>query len=233
MLCTHKNFLFLFLFLFNYLSAYESSDDADLKNVLNESLKALDQFNQAVQKDPYNFIDSNAQQMVLVLTKNAELFESDRERYEQKIKDIFEPMIDFRRVAASVMGKKYYLLSSEDQRSEFVEIFKDSLLDTYAETLAQWGDSTISTQFEEDYSFVEKKTVEVKQTLDTGSSKYPISYKLRKDKEGWKIINIIINGVNLGLTFRNQFQALAISNNEDIESTLDNWVSDAGDAGIS
>ena len=26
-----------------------------------------------------------------------------------KIKDIFEPMIDFKRVAASVMGKKYYL----------------------------------------------------------------------------------------------------------------------------
>ena len=142
-------------------------------------------------------------------------------------------MIDFRRVAASVMGRKYYLLATKEQRAEFVEIFKDSLLDTYAETLAQWGDSTISTKFEEDYSFAEKNTVEVKQTLDTGSSKYPISYKLRKHEEGWKIINIIINGVNLGLTFRNQFQALAISHNEDIELTLKNWVSDAGDAGIS
>ena len=214
MLCTHKNFLFLFLFIFNNLSANEIIDDQDLR-------------------DPYNFIDSNAQKMVFVLTINSELFETDRETYEQKIKDIFEPMIDFRRVAASVMGKKYYLLATKEQRTQFVEIFKDSLLDTYAETLAQWGDSTISTQFEDDFSYKELKTVEVKQTLDTGSSKYPISYKLRKDKEGWKIINIIINGVNLGLTFRNQFQALAISNNEKIESTLDNWVSDAGDAGIS
>ena len=214
MLCTHKNFLFLFLFIFNNLLANEFIDDQDLR-------------------DPYNFIDSNAQKMVFVLTINSELFETDRETYEQKIKDIFEPMIDFRRVAASVMGKKYYLLATKEQRTQFVEIFKDSLLDTYAETLAQWGDSTISTQFQDDFSYKELKTVEVKQTLDTGSSKYPISYKLRKDKEGWKIINIIINGVNLGLTFRNQFQALAISNNEKIESTLDNWVSDAGDAGIS
>ena len=214
MLCTHKNFLFLFLFIFNNLSANEFIDDQD-------------------SRDPYNFIDSNAQKMVFVLTINSELFETDRETYEQKIKDIFEPMIDFRRVAASVMGKKYYLLATKEQRAQFVEIFKDSLLDTYAETLAQWGDSTISTQFQDDFSYKELKTVEVKQTLDTGSSKYPISYKLRKDKEGWKIINIIINGVNLGLTFRNQFQALAISNNEKIESTIDNWVSDAGDAGIS
>ena len=214
MLCTHKNFLFLFLFIFNNLLANEFIDDQNLR-------------------DPYNFIDSNAQKMVFVLSKNSELFETDRETYEQKIKDIFEPMIDFRRVAASVMGKKYYLLATKEQRNQFVEIFKDSLLDTYAETLAQWGDSTISTQFQNDFTYKELKTVEVKQTLDTGSSKYPISYKLRKDGEGWKIINIIINGVNLGLTFRNQFQALAISNNENIEFTLDNWVSDAGDAGIS
>ena len=230
MLSTHKNYLFLFLFLANSLLASEFSDDKDLKDTAN---RIVNELNEDSENNPYNFIDSNAQKMVLVLTKNAELFDSDREIYEQKIKDIFEPMIDFRRVAASVMGKKYYLLSTKEQRAEFVEIFKDSLLDTYAETLAQWGDSTISTKFENDYSYKEIKTVEVKQTLDTGSSKYPISYKLRKDKEGWKIINIIINGVNLGLTFRNQFQALAISNNEDVESTLANWVSDAGDAGIS
>ena len=171
--------------------------------------------------------------MVQVLTLEAALFESDRPLYEQKIKDIFEPMIDFRRVAASVMGKKYYLLASQGERSEFVLIFKDSLLDTYAETLAQWGDSTITTKFPDNKSNIYEKNVEVKQVLNTGSSKYPISYKLRRNEEGWKIVNIIINGVNLGLTFRNQFQALAVTHDENIDLTLQNWVSDAGDAGIS
>ena len=182
-------------------------------------------------EDPYIFIDENAQKMVRVLTEDSSLFETDRMLYENKIKEIFEPMIDFRRVAASVMGKKYYLLATKEERAEFVRIFRDSLLDTYAETLAQWGDSTITTEFpknKEEFSI----NVEVKQTLDTGTSKYPISYKLRKSKDGWKIVNIIINGVNLGLTFRNQFQALAVSHNENISDTLRNWVSDAGTAGI-
>ena len=185
------------------------------------------------EEDPYVFIDSNAQKMVKVLTKDVDLFESDRQLYENKIKEIFEPMIDFRRVAASVMGKKYYLMASKDERAEFVNIFKDSLLDTYAETLAQWGDSLISTEFPKSNLNIQIKSVEVRQTLDTGSSKYPISYKLRRSDDGWKIVNIIINGVNLGLTFRNQFQALAVSHEENIEITLKNWVSDAGDAGIS
>ena len=208
MLQLHKKNLFLFLILF---FALESFTD----------------------ENPYLFIDNNAQKMVQVLTLEAALFETDRSLYEQKIKDIFEPMIDFRRVAASVMGKKYYLLASKDERSEFVLIFKDSLLDTYAETLAQWGDSTITTKFPDSKSNIYEKNVEVKQVLNTGSSKYPISYKLRRNEEGWKIVNIIINGVNLGLTFRNQFQALAVTHDENIDLTLQNWVSDAGDAGIS
>lgn len=208
MLGTLKNFLVLFLI--SFISISINSEE-----------------------NPYVFIDANAQKMVKVLTEESNLFETNREEYEKKIKIIFEPMIDFRRVSASVMGKKYYLMSTPVQRDNFINIFKDSLLDTYAETLAQWGESTISTHFPDEFPQEGIKTIEVKQTLNTGTSKYPISYKLRKSSEGWKIVNIIINGVNLGLTFRNQFQALAKSHNEDIDSTLKNWVSDAGDAGIS
>jgi len=187
-------------------------------------------------ENPYTFIDFNAQKMVIVLKENKSLFLEDRQLYEQKIKEIFEPMIDFRRVSATVMGKKYYLASTKEQRAEFVVIFKDSLLDTYAETLAQWENQTITTIFPENMEIQTNnmKNIEVQQTLNTGSSKYPISYKLRKNKDNsWSIVNIIVNGVNLGLTFRNQFQALAIKNNGNIESTLNGWVSDAGDAGIS
>jgi len=187
------------------------------------------------ESDPHIFIDDNAQLMVGVLIENKALFAEDREQYEQKIKDIFEPMIDFKRVAASVMGKKYYLASTPDQRNEFVDVFKDSLLDTYAETLAQWENQKIVTIFPNKIIVLDNlKNIEVRQELNTGSTKYPISYKLRKNKNNsWSIVNIIVNGVNLGLTFRNQFQALANKNNGDIEDTLEGWVSDAGDAGIS
>ena len=208
MLHAHKNFFFLFLIMI--IPIFIKSEE-----------------------NPFVFIDTNAQKMADVLVENVELFENDRSLYEDKIKEIFEPMIDFRRVAASVMGKKYYLMASETQRAEFVLIFKESLLDNYASTLAQWGDSTITTVFPEQIQSDFDKNVEVKQILDTGTSQYPVSYKVRKNKDGWKIVNIIINGVNLGLTLRNQFQALAISYDEDIEIAIKNWVSDFGDAGIS
>ena len=175
--------------------------------------------------NPETFIDSKAQSMVQVIVNNPDLFETDPNLFKKKIKDIFEPMVDFRRVSASVMGKENYLKSSTEQRSEFIEVFKNSLLDTYASTLAQWGDQKIVTKFTNKTTF--EKIEDVNQDLLTESNSYPITYKVRKSGEGWKIINIIVNGVNLGLTFRNQFRALAEEFDGDIDKVILNWTSNA------
>ena len=178
------------------------------------------------ESNPHKFIDFQSQKMVSVIINNQDLFVENPELFKEKISLIFEPMVDFRRVGASVMGKKYYLASSKSQRLEFIQTFKNSLLDTYTSTLAQWGDQKIVTVFPEVSEL--KKTEDVQQNLITASNTYPIIYKVRKNKNGdWLIINIIVNGVNLGLTFRNQFQALAKEHNENIDEIIRNWTSDA------
>ena len=201
MLLLKRNLLFIFLF----LSSPIYSD---------------------INKNPFELIDVKSQEMVLVLTTENELFITNPEMFKDKIKVIFEPLIDFNRVSASVMGKKYFLSATKEERAQFIEVFKISLLDTYAETLAQWGDAEIVT----DFSYNERKNqiVSVKQNLLTTNNIYPIIYKLREYKNGtYKIVNIVINGINLGKTFHNQFQALAIEKNENISSIIAEWKSDA------
>ena len=175
--------------------------------------------------NPEIYVDTNAQQMVDVIVNNQDLFRENPEDFKKLIKDIFEPMVDFRRVSALVMSKKYYVSATPEQRSAFIEIFKNSLLDTYSSTLAEWGDQKIVTMFSANKEFA--KNVEVKQMLVTNSSEYPITYKLRLGKDGYKIINIVVNGVNLGLTFRNQFKALADKHDENIDAIISEWKSDA------
>ena len=178
------------------------------------------------QTNPNNYIDNKAQAMVRVIRANQSLYAEDPELFKDKINTIFEPMVDFRRVGASVMGKKYYLLATKEQRTKFISVFKTSLLDTYSSTLAQWGDQTIETNFPAKTAF--SKTEDVNQNLITSNNIYPITYKVRNDGENnWLIINIIVNGVNLGLTFRNQFQALASQHNENLDEIISHWTSDA------
>ena len=179
-----------------------------------------------INKNPFELIDIKSQEMVEILTTENELFKTNPDLFKNKIKNIFEPLIDFNRVSASVMGKKHYLGATKEERAKFIEVFKISLLDTYAETLAQWGDAEIVN----DFSYDEKKNkiVSVKQNLLTTNNVYPIIYKLREYKDGtYKIVNIIINGINLGQTFHNQFQALAIEKDENISLIISEWKSDA------
>ena len=59
----------------------------------------------------------------------------------------------------------------------------------------------------------------------TDTKVYPATYDMYRNKEGeWKIINIVVNGVNLGLTFRNQFYSLSIKRNADIDLVIEEWV---------
>ena len=176
--------------------------------------------------NPNVFFDTKAQEMVEVIRSNQSLYASDPEMFKNKIKIIFEPLVDFRRVGASVMGRKYYHASTKAQKQRFIETFKKSLLNNYSSTLAQWGDQSIKTIFPDKTVF--KKTENVHQNLLTSNNKYPIKYIVRNDGSGnWLIINIIVNGVNLGSNFRNHFQALAIEHNGDIEKVINNWTSDA------
>lgn len=178
----------------------------------------------SAETNPHQFIDEKSQEMVNVIVSNSDLFETDPASFKQRVKDIFEPMVDFRRVGAMVMGRTYYKNASYEQRNQFIEIFKSSLLDTYAETLAQWGDQKIETIWPNNPIEELPTIVDVNQKLVTSSNIYPITYKVRNNgSTGWQIVNIVINGVNLGLTFRNQFQALASENNNDINAVISNW----------
>jgi len=182
--------------------------------------------NLEAESNPHIFIDSQAQSMVSIITRNQDLYKKNPELFKEKINEVFEPMVDFRRVGASVMGKKYYRASSKAQKLSFIQSFKASLLDTYSSTLAQWGDQKIVTVFPDISEH--RKIEDVQQNLITSSNTYPITYKVRQDKNGkWLIINIIVNGVNLGLTFRNQFQALAKEHDENIDEIIKHWTSDA------
>jgi phospholipid transport system substrate-binding protein len=124
------------------------------------------------------------------------------------------------------MGIKYYRAATKEQRLRFISVFKASLLDTYSSTLAQWGDQTIETKYSQKVVF--NKNEDVNQSLITSNNIYPITYKVRNDGMGnWLIINIIVDGVNLGLIFRNRFRALALEHDENIDDIINNWTSDA------
>ena len=161
--------------------------------------------------------------IILILqTKNA-LFEEDSELFIQEISNAFSPIVDFQRIARNVMGK-HYKVSTPSQRERFSEAFRTSLLNTYSKTLIEFKDEEIIVLPPKNKSNSPNK-VKVDIEIITSSKSYPGVYSMYLDKNNeWKIINIVVNGINLGLTFRSQFYSLMEKNNNDISAVIDKWI---------
>ncbi len=53
-----------------------------------------------------------------------------------------------------------------------------------------------------------------------------MQYNLRRqDDDTWLVTNVVVEGVNLGATYRNQFADLVEKHGGDVDYVVDNWVS--------
>ena len=158
----------------------------------------------------------------IIQTQN-QLFEENPDLFTKLISDAFSPIVDFKRIARNVMGK-YSKQASSEQMQAFSEAFENSLLNTYSSTLVEFKDEKINV-LSTDTPQISKKKTRVNIEIVTSSSTYPGRYSMYLDKEGnWKIINIEVNGMNLGKIFRNQFYSLMEKNQEDIDLVIEKWV---------
>jgi phospholipid transport system substrate-binding protein len=53
---------------------------------------------------------------------------------------------------------------------------------------------------------------------------YPVSYTMVKINNQWRMRNVIINGINLGKLFRDQFAEAMQRNAQDLDRVIDTWV---------
>jgi len=63
--------------------------------------------------------------------------------------------------------------------------------------------------------------------IDSKNNEYLMRYSLRTNQDGeWRILNIIVEGVNLGLTYMNQFDS-AMQRYGSIDRVIANWQEEA------
>ena len=158
----------------------------------------------------------------IIRTRN-QLFLDNPDLFTKEISDAFSPIVDFKRISRNVMGK-YAENATPKQLEDFSEVFENSLLDTYASTLVEFKDEKINVL--PPTGLTNSKTkARVNIEIVTSYSRYPGRYSMYLDKDNdWKIVNIEINGMNLGKIFRNQFYSLMEKNKEDINLVIEKWV---------
>ena len=180
-------------------------------------------FNQVFAESSSEYVEKIHEDIVLVVRAKQGIYEENPEEFIKAISFALQPLVDFKRISRNVMGR-YYKDANKEQIEKFNKVFQASLLETYSKTLAEFKDEEIlvSSQVKKSPKGNREK---VSLQIVTSTKIYPAFYDMYRNKQGqWKLINIVINGVNLGLTFRNQFYSLMEKEGNNLDVVIEKWV---------
>ncbi|MEW5248098.1 phospholipid-binding protein MlaC [Microbulbifer sp. 2201CG32-9] len=171
-------------------------------------------------QNPYAMIEGVSQNLLGVIRANAQYLHSDPQRYYSAVDSVLAPVVDFDFIARGVMGT-YAKQATAAQRSRFTSTFRRDLVSTFARGIANFGDMDV--RVVNPGSTPTKRRVNVLQEVRSKEGVTKVSYTLVRNRAGqWKLINVILNGVNLGKTFRSQF-AQAMQTHQDIDKVIATW----------
>ena len=172
-------------------------------------------------ENAFNFINENAVYFLTIIKTEGSKYDEKPDEFKEKLKNIWEPMVDVGLVSRLILSKAYKT-ATEEQILLFQTRTKKLLLDTYITALLEFEDYELQTSRKIKEN--KNKTLEVEINFFSASDSFKAKFTLYKNKQGeLKIINIIIDGINLGLTFRNQFQDNLKNENYDLDKAIETW----------
>jgi phospholipid transport system substrate-binding protein len=160
---------------------------------------------------------------VLDLADEARAYvDQDRERYFRQVEDLLSPVVDFDSFARSVMATHYRKATAE-QRRRFIESFRSGLVRTYSLALMDFKDGrVVVVPPEREPRDPARRTV--KMEVHTAGQVWPVLYSVSLGADGaWQVRNLIVNGVNLGLTYRNQFSSAVSQQGGNLDAVIKAW----------
>ncbi|MDG1293331.1 MAG: ABC transporter substrate-binding protein, partial [Pseudomonadales bacterium] len=186
----------------------------------------------------YQVVETITAELLTLIDDAKTYVDEDEERFFTELDVLLRPFIDFRSFARAVMGKhasskKMALLSDAEstqlnaQIDRFSEIFLSALIQTYGKGLLAFDGEEIEVvppAANTDKS--QAKKVVVKQLIyGDRKTPYEVQYSMRIDSEGhWRLSNMVVESINLGKIYRNQFDSAFKAYEGDIDRVIDGWI---------
>ncbi len=182
----------------------------------------------------YEVVQDTTKKVMDVVAAADAYVETDAERYYRQIQELLDPLIDYRGFARKVMGPyassdRYRSLDEEgrqklkDQLDRFTAVMRGSLVRTYSKGLLAFGGSRI--ELVPPDADAGTSVVSLRQLIHADRQQpYVVMYQMgREDSGEWKLSNVIIESVNLGEVYRDQFLASAREQDGNLDTVIENW----------
>ena len=116
------------------------------------------------------------------------------------------PHVDFREATTLAMGKSWHT-ATPAQQDQVVKEFREMLVRIYSNAIDVYRGQTLTVLPVRMPPGATDVTVR-NRYIRQGAPPVPVEYSMKKTPEGWKIYDIVIEGVSLVLTYRAEFESI-------------------------
>ncbi len=152
---------------------------------------------------PDELVKKTAEEVLEIVKNDKDIQAGDQQKVFALAEAKILPNFDFDRVSRLVLGRNW-ANASKEQQADFQKEFRSLLLRTYASALSKYRNQTIQYLPFRSQPDATKATVKT-QILQPGGQPIAIDYTLEKGPNGWKVFDIVIEGVSLVTNYRSQF----------------------------
>ena len=184
--------------------------------------------NAAPGQSAHDIVSDTTTRLLADLAANKEKYKQDPSDFYTALNTIVGPVVDAEGISKSIMTVKYSRNATPAQMQRFQENFKRSLMQFYGNALLEYNNQGITVDPAKDESG-DRTSVGMVVKGSSGAI-YPVQYTLEKINGEWKLRNVIINGINIGKLFRDQFADAMQRNGNDLDKTINGWAGEVAKA---
>jgi len=152
---------------------------------------------------PDELIRKNTAEVLALLKADKDLAAGDIAKVEKMANDKILPYFNFPRMTQLAVGRNWRE-ATDTQKTALTNEFRRLLVRTYASSLSQFRNQTIEVRplklAATDAEVVVKTVIN-----QSGGAGVPLDYSMEKGKDGWKIFDVLIDGVSLVTNYRSSF----------------------------
>lgn len=162
----------------------------------------------AKQDDPYLMIQEVAGLTFERMKKEKDAIKQDPELLRKVMEEELLPYIDYRFSAFKVLGK-YAQKVPREKLLEFVSVFREYLITSYAVALGYYDDQFV--EFAPAIDFDGRSDVTVRAVIkDDERPDIKVAFKVRKDRKSneWQAYDMVAEGISLLSSKRSEFESV-------------------------
>jgi phospholipid transport system substrate-binding protein len=156
-------------------------------------------------QDPTQLVQDVANNILKALDANRSAYLNNPQKVRELANQYLDPYFDSRYSAQLVLGR-YWRTATEDQRTKFIEAFKNSMLQNYGNALVNFTANRLKVQPGHVDPGSDLATVSTTIARDNGTT-VPVMYVLHKTPDGWKAWDVKIEGISYVKSFKDDFGA--------------------------